>query len=278
MALHERFRDIPGVNFDESKHNILVPVINFLIPEVHLVADSYQNLDTMDELHAQKRPGILIPRHIANVDGPGVYKMLVDSGHQEVADDTVNILGNKLKAGIFSPMSNAYPHIVVSPSSISVDEMTPEQKAERKSTNDLAKTATKEVFKRNGNIVLFAQGGREKGRAFKKFDPDTGGYLSMARDLVVFPIALVDTDKVLVPAPKGFDRIPRRHCVTMHVGEPIDVAELRKQYSHGTNEEVFTQRLQFIHDRLMEGQGKILRHQASRPSWWHRRAKTKGDR
>ena len=88
----------------------------------------------------------------------------------------------------------------------------------------------------------------------------------MARELVVFPIALEDTDKILIPSPKGLDKIPRRHSVTMHVGDPIDVAALRKQFNRGTNQEVFTQRLKYIHERLMEGQGEIVRFEENRRS------------
>jgi|GEM_PF-4977988 len=265
MALHERFREIPGVNFNKNKHEIVTAVAGFLIPKVTLVEDSQENLLKMQELRGREKsvPVELFPRHISNIDAPAIYKMLVDQGYNDIADDLVFILGNRLKLNLFRRLTDAYPHITVWPPTIPA--ITEEEIQVQGEMNSLAERATKEVLERGGAIVIFAQGGREKGERFKPFEIGTGGYLSMRREMAVFPIALDETDKVLVPAPTGVvDRIPHRHSVLMHVGEPIDTAGLRARFNVGKVATVFEQRLGYIHEKLLEGQGKIAWSQTLR--------------
>ncbi len=261
MALHERLREIPGVNFVERKHQGLTWFIDRLIPEVTLVGNSRENLEQMREIRKAGKPVEIFPRHIANTDAPAIYKMLVDEGFGEIANDTVYILGNKLKQNLFNPLTDAYPHITVWPPTIPAE--TDKDKEAKNEMNALATKATKEVLARGGVIVMFAQGGREKGDHFKAFETSTGGYLSMNRDIVVFPLAITDTDKSLTPAPASIrEAIPKRHSAVMHMGEPITVTDLRKKFSKGTNAEVFAQRLGYIHGKLIEGQGEITKFKA----------------
>lgn len=258
MALHERLKEIPGVHFDERKHKVLTRFIDYLIPEVRLVGDSKKNLEQMREVRRTGIPTEVFPRHIANTDAPATYKMLVDHGYDDIANDLVFVLGNKLKLNRFSPLTDAYPHVVVWPPTIPAE--TEEEKEKKFEMNEVAARATKEILTRGGVIVLFAQGGREKGDHFKAFETSTGGYLSMNRNIVVFPLAIEDTDKSLAPAPTSIlEAIPRRHSATMYVGELISVSDLRKQFNKGTNAEVFEQRLGYIHSKLIEGQGEIAR-------------------
>lgn len=261
MALAERFREIPGVNFNETKHGIVTAVTDILIPEVHLVGDSREHLEELRELIKQGIPSQLWPRHISNIDAGAIYKMLVDEGYDDIANNLVYILGNRLKLNLFRPLTDAYPHITVwSPRDPAITE---EQIEEKGAMNELATKATKEVLARGGTIVVFAQGGREKGDRFKHYETGTGGYLSMTHgETAVFPLALDETDKILVPAPKRIiDKIPHIHSPVMHLGESISTNYLRGDFSTGTVDEVYSQRVAFIHGRLMEGQGKIKEYQ-----------------
>jgi 1-acyl-sn-glycerol-3-phosphate acyltransferase len=177
--------------------------------EYHYVSEvlvlGTEHLETVRQHRKKKIPTIFFPNHLSNVDGPTLDRAWRTHGYEDIADDAVYFLGQKLRNGsITNVLTQATHRIPVWPKSLPAQG---NEKALRKNMNEQAGKTARKILQQGRSMVLFPEGGRSRTHTLGEPVDLAAIYLTMVDETLVAPVGISGTDAILDVG----ERIPKRH-------------------------------------------------------------------
>lgn len=184
------------------------------------IVEPKETLKQVDELRKKGTPLTFICNHLTYADSHVIEALLIRKGFRDLADHMVHIAGQKTFEFSRRVLTRSLNTIRVYQPKANIDSIL------KKKMNARALKWAAHLKRRGYSLLVFPEGTRtrlEKRFNLKSANPKTTIYF---RNSKVIPLALMGSEKVM---PVG-SILQHRAAVELRVGNPIDHAELEKQF------------------------------------------------
>jgi len=174
---------------------------------------------------ATQKPVFLVANHLSYIDANTIDALIVNGGHQDVADRLTVLVGPKVFALPIRRMASlcfGAIKIPQSQSNASGEAVMPRREVARLAVQTLASVA--ECHARGDHVLIFPEGSRSRTRAMGRVLAASARYFETPGSMIL-PLGLWGTETL---APVDSDRISEAevHC---RVGRPIEAALLAER-------------------------------------------------
>lgn len=210
------------------KHAAFEVAMGYVVP--HIEVTGVENLEEAYLLYTQDHHVIIASNHRSHIDFPVLFDAIKRTGHKDMADDTIPLLGKRV-ATTLPWLADSHTHIKIWPPT---EPPTQETRAEYSKWQRRTVRGIQEVWAQNKVLDVFPEGGRAKQQGMIRAYGDVARYLlKNPEHTYVLPTGLTQTDERL--AYKSI--VPKRGTVGAHFGTPIWVPKLIEGTQHLSREE-----------------------------------------